>query len=168
MIPFVSLFRLRYAGGGVDESQSIQLEVDHADEQNFRALKTLQLPALDHALSTLLLDLEERGLLETTLVVVCSDMGRTPKVGDPLSSTGRNHWNYCQTALLAGGGIRGGQVYGASDKIGAYPLDQPVQPEHIAATVYDALGIYNDLWATNFLGQPFHLLEKGHPLPLFG
>ena len=136
--------------------------------ENFRALKTLQLPALDQALSSLLLDLEERGLLETTLVVVASDMGRTPKVGDPLSSTGRNHWNYCQTALLAGGGIQGGQIYGASDKIGAYPIDSPVQPEHIAATVYDALGIYDNLWATNFLEQPFHLLEKGHPLPLFG
>jgi len=64
------------------------------------------------------------------------------------------------TALLAGGVVRGCQIYGASDKIGAYRLDQPVQPEHIAATVYDALGIYNDLWATNFFGQPFHLLKK--------
>ena len=63
-----------------------------------------------------------------TLVVISSDMGRTPKVGDALSPTGRNHWNLCQTALLAGGGVRGGQVYGASDRIAAFPKDQPVQP----------------------------------------
>ncbi|MEX0714492.1 MAG: DUF1501 domain-containing protein [Pirellulales bacterium] len=74
----------------------------------------------------------------------------------------------CQTALFAGGGIRGGQVFGASDKIAAYPKDQPVQPEHVAATVYDALGIYDDLWVHDAQQRPSHLLENGHPLPLFG
>ena len=138
----------------------------HVD--NFRALKEYLLPVLDQALSALLADLEVRGLLDETLVVVSSDMGRTPRVGDALSPTGRNHWNMCQTALLAGGGIRGGQVYGASDRVAAYPIDQPVRPEHLAATVYRALGIYDDLWAYDAQHRPYHLLEEGHPLPLFG
>ena len=138
----------------------------HVD--NFRALKNYLLPVLDRALSTLLMDLHERGLLDETLVVIGSDMGRTPRVGDTLSPTGRNHWNMCQTALLAGAGIRGGQVYGASDKIAAYPKDRPVRPEHIAATIYEALGIYNDLWTNDAQQRPYHLLEEGHPLSLFG
>jgi uncharacterized protein DUF1501 len=135
--------------------------------ENFRALKDHLLPLLDQALSALLTDLAERGLLDETLVVISSDMGRTPRVGDALSPSGRNHWNFCQTAVLAGGGIRGGQVYGRSDKIAAYPIDGHVRPEHIAATVYEALGIYDNLVATDSLGRPYHLLEEGHPLPLF-
>ena len=74
----------------------------------------------------------------------------------------------CQTALLAGAGIRGGQVYGASDKMAAYPKDRPVRPEHIAATIYESLGIYDDLWTYDAQQLPYHLLEEGHPLPLFG
>jgi hypothetical protein len=136
--------------------------------ENFRALREHLLPVFDRTLSTLLIDLDERGLLDETLVVIASDMGRTPRIGDALSPTGRGHWNFCQTALLAGGGIRGGQVYGASDDIAAYPRENPVRPEHIAATVYDALGIYDDLWARDAQQRPYHLLEHGTPLPLFG
>jgi hypothetical protein len=137
-------------------------------QQNFRALAEYLLPPFDRAISTLLSDLDQRGLLAETLVVIGSDMGRNPRVGDALSPSGRNHWNFCQTALLAGAGIRGAAVYGSSDKIAAYPKDNPVRPEHIAATVYDALGIYGDLWARDALGRPYHLLEEGHPLPLTG
>jgi hypothetical protein len=136
--------------------------------ENFRALKDHLLPVFDRAFSALIGDLAERGLLDETLVVISSDMGRTPRVGDTLSPTGRNHWNFCQTAVFAGGGVRGGRLYGASDKIAAYPADSPVRPEHVAATVYQSLGIYDNLWATDPLGRPFHLLEDGHPLPLFG
>jgi uncharacterized protein (DUF1501 family) len=138
----------------------------HVD--NFRALKEYLLPPLDQALSALLADLEARDLLSQTLVVIASDMGRTPRIGDALSPTGRNHWNMCQTALLAGGGIRGGQLYGASDQIAAYPKDRPVRPEHLAATIYRALGIDHDLWAYDSQRRPYHLLDEGHPLPLFG
>ncbi len=138
----------------------------HVD--NFRALKDYLLPVLDQALSALLSDLEARGLLDETLVVISSDMGRTPRVGDALSPTGRNHWNMCQTALLAGAGIHGGQLYGASDRHAAFPKDQPVRPEHIAATIYKAMGIYDDLWAYDAQRRPYQLLEEGHPLPLFG
>jgi hypothetical protein len=138
----------------------------HVD--NFRALKEHLLPVFDRTISTLLADLAERGLLDETLVVIASDMGRTPRVGDALSPTGRNHWNFCQTAVLAGGGVLGGQVYGASDSIAAYPADRPVRPEDIAATIYEALGIYGDLWVTDRQDRPYHLLEHGQPLAVFG
>jgi hypothetical protein len=136
--------------------------------ENFRALRECLLPDFDRAFSALLWDLQERGLLEETLVVVASDMGRTPRVGDTLSPSGRNHWNMCQTVLFAGGGVRGGQLYGASDAIAAYPKDNPARPEHVAATIYQALGLYDSLWARDAQGRPYHLLEQGHPLPLFG
>lgn len=134
--------------------------------ENFRALKDHLLPLFDQAFSALVTDLHERGLLSETLIVITSDMGRTPRVGDALSTTGRNHWNFCQTAVFAGGGVHGGRLYGASDKIAAYPTDNPVRPEHVAATVYEALGIYDDLWAYDAQQRPYHLLEDGHPMPL--
>src|SRR5207244_11662181 len=98
-------------------------------------------------LSALLADLHERGLLDETLVMVNSEMGRQPKIGDPRSGgpkgAGRDHWTHCMSVLFAGGGIRGGQTYGASDKVAAYPLDRPVAPEDVTKTVYHALGIDN-------------------------
>jgi hypothetical protein len=100
------------------------------------------LPCFDQAVAALLEDLEERGLLESTLVLALGEMGRTPKVAtrSPVIS-GRDHWPFCYTALLAGGGIRGGQIYGASDRIAAYPRDNPVSPQDFSATVYHALGV---------------------------
>jgi hypothetical protein len=98
------------------------------------------LPRLDEALAALLTDLRERGLLERTLVVVVGEFGRSPKIqtqGQP----GRVHWPDCFSAILAGGGIRGGAVYGASDKIGAYVKDRPVRPQDLGATIYHALGV---------------------------
>jgi hypothetical protein len=98
------------------------------------------LPVFDQALSALLEDLEQRGLLETTLVIVVGEFGRTPKiVNSPYP--GRDHWPQCYSALLAGAGIRGGAVYGASDAIGGYVKDKPVTPEDFGATLFDALGI---------------------------
>jgi hypothetical protein len=137
--------------------------------KNFSCLKDYLLPRFDQPFAALLGDLHERGLLEQTLVVVTSEMGRTPKLGDPRSGgigaaePGRDHWTYCQTAILAGGGIRGGQVYGSSDKFAAYPADKPVGPEHIAHTVYHAMGI-RDLVAYDNQNRPYHLLEEGEPL----
>jgi hypothetical protein len=95
------------------------------------------LPRLDEAVSALLEDLEARGLLETTLVVVVGEFGRSPKV----VNAGRDHWPACYSALLAGAGIRGGQVYGASDKNGGYVRDNPVSPESFGATLFSALGV---------------------------
>src|SRR5262249_46564868 len=108
-----------------------------------------------------------RGLLETTLVLVTSEMGRRPRIGDPrsggLNGAGRDHWTACMSVLLAGGGVRGGQVYGSSDKRAEFPADHPVAPEDIAQSVLHALGI-DDLTATDREGRPFRLLEEGRAL----
>jgi hypothetical protein len=137
--------------------------------KNFSCLKDNLLPRFDQPFAALLADLHERGLLEETLVIVTSEMGRTPKLGDPRSGgvgaaePGRDHWTFCQTVLMAGGGIRGGQVYGSSDKLGGYPADKPVGPEHIIHTIYHAMGI-DDLSAVDPQNRPFHLLDEGEPL----
>ena len=137
----------------------------HAD--NFNCLSNFLLPDFDRAYAALLEDLHLRGMLDQTLVVVNSEMGRKPKIGDPRSGgptgKGRNHWTHCMSVLLAGGGIRGGQTYGSSDKVGGYPEDTPVTPAHIAKTIYRAMGVH-DLTAMDVDGRPFHLLEDGYPL----
>jgi hypothetical protein len=102
------------------------------------------LPRLDEALAALLVDLRDRGLLERTLVVVVGEFGRSPRIntqGEP----GRLHWPDCYSAIVAGAGIRGGTVYGESDKIGAYVKDKPVRPQDFGATIYHALGVPLDL-----------------------
>ena len=109
---------------------------------NFAKLKNTLLPQLDAALSSLLTDLHERGLLERTLVAVMGEFGRTPKIN---GNAGRDHWNFCYSLMLAGGGIKGGFVHGASDRIGARPSSNPVTPADIVATIYHCLGIPTDL-----------------------
>src|SRR5262249_32435595 len=98
------------------------------------------LPKVDQAVSALLDDLEQRGLLENTLVVMVGEFGRTPTVGKG-DNAGRDHWPHCYSALLAGAGIRGGAVYGASDRTGGYVKDRPVSPEAFGATLFHALGV---------------------------
>jgi uncharacterized protein (DUF1501 family) len=139
---------------------------------NFSCLKENLLPEFDRGLSALLEDLSQRGLLQDTLVMVTSEMGRKPKVGDVRSGgtvgAGRDHWTACMSVLLAGGGIRGGQTYGKTDAHAEYPAESPVGPEDITRTVYHAMGIEN-LEATDPLGRPYNLLEDGRPLlSLFG
>jgi hypothetical protein len=102
------------------------------------------LPRLDEALSALLIDLRERGLLERTLVVVMGEFGRSPRINTQ-GAPGRVHWPDCYSAILAGAGIRGGAVYGESDRIGAYVKDRPVRPQDLGATIYHALGVPLDL-----------------------
>lgn len=98
-------------------------------------------PCLDQGLSALIEDLKDRGLLEKTLVVVMGEFGRTPKINQPDKMPGRQHWPNCWSALLAGGGIRGGAIYGATDKIGAYVKDKPVRVQDLAATIFHSIGI---------------------------
>src|SRR5262249_5836566 len=140
-VPFVCVHWIgRIVGAGLSWDT-------HTD--NFGQLKNVLLPAFDACYSALLEDLAQPGLLYSTLGLVCAEMGRTPKVGDPRTGAkgppGRDHWVNCQTALLAGGGVQGGQVHGSSDRVGAYPSDRPVGPEHLAATAYHALGLSDDL-----------------------
>ena len=106
-------------------------------KDNFATLKNSRLPHTDRTLSALLDDLKDRGLLDETLVYWTGDFGRTPKVN---KDAGRDHWPQCMSVLMAGGGIKGGKTYGASDPSGAFPKDDPVRPDDITATVFHALG----------------------------
>ena len=134
---------------------------------NFNCLKENLLPEFDRAFSALIEDLADRHLLDETLLMVTSEMGRTPKIGDPRSGgvrgAGRDHWTHCLTDLLAGGGIRGGQTYGSSDRRAEYPSSNPVTPADITKTVYHAMGIEN-LETFDNQGRPYNLLEEGNPL----
>ncbi|MDA1013166.1 MAG: DUF1501 domain-containing protein [Planctomycetota bacterium] len=98
------------------------------------------LPRLDEALSSLFIDLDERGMLDNTLVVVMGEFGRSPKI-QTKGAPGRVHWPQCFPAILAGAGIRGGAVYGESDKIGGYVKNRPVEPQDLGATIYKALDV---------------------------
>lgn len=113
----------------------------HGD--NFNQLRDRLLPNTDRAVPTLIEDLEARGLLDETLVVWMGEFGRSPKIVNTakFGADGRDHWPHCYTVLFAGGGITPGAVYGASDRIGAYPASDPVSPDDIAATMFWALGI---------------------------
>ncbi|MFN9270858.1 MAG: DUF1501 domain-containing protein [Planctomycetaceae bacterium] len=115
-------------------------------QDNFQKLKTLLCPMLDQAFPTFLEDLHDRGLLETTLVVAVGEFGRTPKLGQFTQSsntrpTGRDHWPHAFTALVAGGGVRGGQVYGATNATAGYVVDKPVSPADLTATILSHLGV---------------------------
>ena len=141
--------------------------------QHFPLLKKSLLPYTNQAFSALLEDLAQRGLLEETLVVAMGEFGRTPKLGQITSSAGadaagRDHWPHCYTVLLAGGGIRGGSVYGASDAFAAYPKSQPVTPEDIAATIYHALGIDPEHRIYDRFNRPHHVALGKPILELFG
>lgn len=138
---------------------------DHWDTHgdNFNRLKNTMLPTFDRTASALILDLEQRGRLDETLVVMMGDFGRTPKIN---GGAGRDHYPYSFSVALAGGGIRGGQVYGTSDKIGAYPDKFACGPNDLHATIFTALGIPLDAQLHDNLGRP-HAITDGHPLPLF-
>ncbi len=164
-VPFVTVFWVEdearlgekcASGGGWDTHKN-----------NFNCLKEDLLPEFDRGFSALIEDLDQRGLLESTLLMVTGEMGRTPKIGDPRSGgvygAGRDHWTHCLTDLLAGGGIRGGQTYGSSDRFGEYPANNPVTPADVTKTVYHAMGIH-DLTAYDNQNRPYNLLEEGEPL----
>lgn len=128
---------------------------------NFSKLKQSLLPELDAAVTSLLTDLADRGMLSRTLVAVMGDFGRTPKVNP---SAGRDHWNYCYSLLLAGGGIREGLVYGSSDRIGGTPATDPLTPGDIVATIYECLGVPHDLELRDQLGRPLRITPAGAPV----
>jgi hypothetical protein len=134
---------------------------------NFNCLREHLLPEFDRGFSALVADLHDRGLLDETLLLVTSEMGRTPKIGDirsgGIAGAGRDHWTHCLSVLMAGGGIRGGQVYGSSDERGEYPARHPITPAHVAKTVYRAMGV-NDLSATDKDGRKYNLLDEGESI----
>jgi hypothetical protein len=124
------------------------------------------LPGLDSAMATLVTDLDQRGLLDETLIVCLGEMGRTPTA---TGNWGRGHWSTLFPAVLAGGGIRGGIVYGQSDKDGALPQQHATSPEDLAATIFHALGIDPEVRVQDPQGRPTPLLDRGAPIhELFG
>lgn len=129
--------------------------------QNSKDVGKHLIPGLDQTLSALLLDLEDRGLLDETLVVCLGEMGRTP-TGN--ANWGRDHWSTLFPAVVAGAGVRGGQVLGQTDKDAAYAVTPPYKPEDLAATVYHALGIDPELRLPDALGRPVALLEDALPI----
>ncbi len=122
--------------------------------------KNYLLPQADRALSALIEDLDQRGLLESTLIVATGEFGRTPKIN---ATAGRDHWPHCYTVLMAGGGVQGGSVFGASDRLGAYPVSNPVTPGDIAATIYWRFGINHAAEIRDQTGRP-HRLTTGEPI----
>ena len=164
-VPFVTVFwseedkavaKKCLSGGGWDT---------HGN--NFACLKEDLLPEFDRGFSALVEDLSERGMLDETLLMITSEMGRKPKIGDPRSGgvtgAGRDHWTHCLTDVLAGGGIRGGQTYGTSDRYGEYPATRPITPADVTKTVYHAMDIHN-LEAFDNQNRPYNLLDEGKPL----
>jgi uncharacterized protein (DUF1501 family) len=130
------------------------------------------LPLVDAAVSTLFTDLDQRGLLDSTLVILCGEFSRTPRMnnggngGPPLSqgTPGRDHWGNAMFCLLGGGGVRGGQIIGSTDKKGETPASRPVRPDNIHATIYRCLGIDPTLHILDHSGRPTPVLEDPTPI----
>ncbi len=134
-----------------------------------KRIKTQAAPMLDSALAALISDLDEKGLLAETLVVAVGEFGRSPQRGVSTSGNGnspdgRDHWPYCYTACLAGTGVKRGFVYGKSDKTASAPLENPVHPTELLATIYHAVGISPGTIVYNHLNQPREMVQ-GQPVP---
>ena len=129
--------------------------------KNFQILKNNKLPGFDQTFTALLEDLDERGLLDETLIVVTSEMGRTPRIN---ANAGRDHWTYCYSTMFAGAGIRGGTVCGASDAQAAFVKDRPVSPADICATVFECLGIDPEMMLPDRSGRPSPAAQGGRAI----
>lgn len=134
---------------GVEEPSDAPCWDSHARES--QRLKTVLAPPADQAISALIMDLEQRGLLDDTLVVCMAEFGRTPRFN---GNAGRDHWGHVYSVALAGGGIKGGVVHGASDAIGAYPASGRVQPQDLTATIFHCLGLDPHADIHDTLGRP--------------
>lgn len=129
--------------------------------RNSDDIKSHLLPTFDQAYAALIRDLDQRGMLDETLVIATGEMGRTPKGN---SNWGRDHWSTLFSTVLAGGGVVGGRVYGKSDKDAAYAIEKPVTPEDLAATVYHALGIGHEIRVLNSEKRPTDIVDGGSPV----
>lgn len=143
-----------------DKVHNGQLANWDSHENNFARLKDDLLPVADRAFSALIEDLHARGLLESTLVLALAEFGRTPRIN---KTGGRDHWPDCYSIVLAGGGVKGGSTYGASDKIGAFPVCEPVTPGDLAATLFWLFGLDPESQIHDLTGRPYRLAE-GEPI----
>ncbi|MGO9110011.1 MAG: DUF1501 domain-containing protein, partial [Thermoguttaceae bacterium] len=144
---------------------------DHHVDLTVR-MKTQSGPLLDTGLSALIEDLDSRGLLKDTLLVAVGEFGRSPQKGvstsgNGNSADGRDHWPYCYTGLIAGAGIKRGYVHGKSDATASSPLDNPVHPNELLATIYHSFGISSDTIVYNHLNQPRELVKGQAVTALF-
>ena len=153
----VSLVQVNWTRGESDDNVAPAWDT-HA--KNSERLKNSLMPPMDQAYSALLEDLAQRGLLDETLVVWAGEFGRSPKIN---ASGGRDHWGHVFSAALAGGGVRGGAVYGQSDSQGAYPLDGRVEPQDLTATVFHCLGFTPETELRDRFDRPY-AISKGHPI----
>jgi uncharacterized protein (DUF1501 family) len=163
--------RLVEAGVAIVQVNMGRVQTWDTHSANFRSLKGRLLPPTDRGVAALLDDLESRGLLEETLVVVAGEFGRTPRIGSSTGNNntrdGRDHWASVFSAVFAGGGVCGGQVIGQSDRIGAYPASRNYSPADFAATIYHSLGIDPATELRDRLNRPVQL-ATGEPIaPLF-
>ena len=137
-------------------------------QNHFHVMRQFRLPELDFGYSALCEDLQERGLLDETLVVAMGEMGRTPRInrkgGGRVYGNGRDHWSYCQSVMMTGAGIKRGMVHGASDKDGAYPVSDPVSPQAMIATIYAAMGIDVTTTISDRFGRPQPIAQHGEPV----
>jgi uncharacterized protein (DUF1501 family) len=123
-----------------------------------------RLPYLDEALSALIEDIYQRGLDKQVLVVVVGEFGRTPRLSTNANGTGRDHWPQAYTALVSGGGLKMGQVIGATNSKGEFPTERPYSPQDLLATVYRHLGIDPAQTFPDFSGRPIRILDEGRPI----
>jgi hypothetical protein len=167
------LLARRLVGAGVPVVQVNMGRVQTWDTHsgNFTSLKGRLLPPTDQGVSALIDDLQSRGMLDETLVVVTGEFGRTPRIGASTGNNntrdGRDHWSSVFSAAFAGGGVRGGQVVGQSDKMGAYPASRPYTTADLAATIYGALGIDPATEVRDRLNRPIQLCTGEAIAPLF-
>jgi hypothetical protein len=126
---------------------------------SIEGMKNIVAPMYDKAYSALIEDLDQRGMLESTLVCNLAEFGRTPRVNP---AGGRDHWPQCFTCYFAGGGVQGGRVVGSSDPIAAVPADRPVEPADIVATIFHSLGLDLEKTLPGPSGRPFPLVDTGH------
>ena len=153
----VSLVQVNWTRGESDEDIAPAWDT-HA--KNSERLKNALMPPMDQAYSALLEDLEQRGMLDETLVVWMGEFGRSPKI-NPVG--GRDHWGHVFSAALAGGGVRGGAVFGQSDRIGGYPIEGRVEPQDLTATIYHCLGFKPETELRDRFNRPL-VISKGHPI----
>jgi hypothetical protein len=131
---------------------------------HFGGYMKTRLPYMDQALSALIADIFERGLDRRILVAVLGEFGRTPRLSHNANGSGRDHWPDAQTVLLSGGGLRMGQVVGATNSKAEFPVERPYTPKDILATIYRHLGIDSQITFPDHSGRPIHILEEGAPI----
>jgi hypothetical protein len=148
-VPFINVYDFKQQGRNWDAHFKV-----------FNQHKTHLLPAADHGLSALIEDLDARGLLDTTLVIAMGEFGRTPRIN---RDGGRDHWPDCYSVMLAGGGVKGGYVHGASDRFGAYPAAGGVTPADLAATIFWRFGINPATEIHDITGRPYRIAD-GEPI----